>query len=249
MKSSWLIGLALAAVGIGVVYFIARRGGIALGTGETGQGNIVLGNVATDSTPDNVLDLGGGNATSDKNQLVNDALAQDKIIESGIGVPVINQYPITFMREEINPLTGKPQRFFRLNEPSQLRIQNPVAFAFSTEPFQGNFQFRTPNTFVEILPTGSGSTSLNVVESGVSGHPGSTTVSAPLKPGDPGYEAALAAARQKIEQGRTKTITQGITIVGSPPSSSKSTGFLTSPENRAIVNKLRGTTSGSLIGL
>lgn len=225
-----LIVVALVAVGIGIIYFVVRRGsgGVAVGSGpapEDGQARIILTDTTTAAPgtggSGGGFDLtggGDGEASSKTNEEQNDALATDTLVEGGIGVPIVNQYPIQFLRDQKNPVTGETQSIFRLNEPSQFRIENPVAFAFSTEPYTPG-KYRAPNTFVEILPTGSGSTAINVVESGLSRHPGSVQVSGTLKPGDPGYDAAVANVRKLIDQrssGGTRTVIQATTIVGGP---------------------------------
>lgn len=226
MKMSLLMIVALGAVALGVVYFALKRaaGGVAVGSGpapEDGQAKIILTDTTTGAPGSGGFDLSGGGsgeAASTTNKEQNDALATDTLVEGGIGVPIVNQYPIQFLRDQKNPVTGELQSIFRLNEPSQFRIENPVAFAFSTEPYQPGV-YRAPNTFVEILPTGSGSAAINVVESGFSRHPGSVQTSGTLKPGDPGYDAAVADVRKLIAArtgGGTQTVIQASTIVGGP---------------------------------
>ncbi|AIF85430.1 hypothetical protein NTE_03402 [Candidatus Nitrososphaera evergladensis SR1] len=136
--------------------------------------------------------------------------------------------PVSFLTTQTNPVTGKEQAVF-------LRTDNGGV------PAAAAFQFGENTVgFIEQVPFGAPSGAQNVIQLSPDQQFGFHQVSGgsggPLKPGDPGYEQAVASARAKVaavraEQGAVETtdaktglttITYTNTGASSKPASSSS---------------------------
>lgn len=225
MKTMWILVLAAAGIG-GLAYLALRKRGDASATGISsdeagGQSKFVLTDTTTaapGTSGGDTLTIGSEQAAgSERNSQINDAQANVQT-KSQI-LPGIN-----FVSAGVNPVTSEPQSIFEIDPKAPLDtfktvsgFKNEKGFAGFTyivdKPDSKGFPFAYDIEggknvgaigFVELLPTGSGSTAANVIQTGVSSHPGTVVAPATLKPGDPGYEAALASARARTSQARSE---------------------------------------------
>lgn len=225
MKADTIMMLGMAAVGLGLLYLVLknRAAGAAGGAGSEsatdGQSKIILTDMTT-ATGDDTVGIGSEqSAGSERNEAINDSLATGEEPQSGIFSTFADVLAssVDFVSEGPHPLeSGQTQKRFALKEDAgRFNIfksgkgKSGAGFTIFSASGKGE-----PDTFAEFLPTGSGSTALNIIETGISGHEGTVVAPATLKPGDPGYEANLEAIRRRIQENRRQV--QATTIVGGP---------------------------------
>lgn len=246
MKDNTIVLLVIGGAIVGGLIFLATRktasGGTSGGDG-TGQSMLIL----TDTTTKPSGSSGSENLPN--NTVVSDPLAKqqaagiatDNPVDSGFVIDEgLGSRPIAFVRDQPNKfVSGGVQSVFKLREP----------------PVNQNYvrAFSDGNTFVEVLPTGSGSTALNIVETGIHTHefnPNAGHVSNLIDPEKEPEKAKAALeyirslSSQNTTAGQTHTQTQGTTIVGG-----KSSGGSKSSTSSTSQKKDTGLRTVSLGGI
>lgn len=179
----------------------------AVGSGT--QDSLTTGAQA-DATPGITLGDGGINVGSgtfdqglaDRTETASEGLATGETLPAGLHPDTfaINAAAaplgLVFLRDQANPLTGAPQRVFELASP----VSDPQASI-------GGFTYQ--GSFIERLPSGAASTAANVIDLGeLGGHKAiGEGAGMTLKPGDPGYDEAVAYYRAEILQSREGSVT------------------------------------------